>query len=110
MKEIARMPDITCVCGGSGISQYRGFTTPCHHCADREIAGLRAKVAELDIRRREGRHLLQRLVKRIRDNEMIVVESSLGKLAEQVADYLNRTHDPADILRGNKEGADNGEG
>lgn len=55
----------------------------------------------LDGRRREARMLLTRMVKYCREDKATTARATrLERLVEQVADYLNRTHDPADILRG----------
>ncbi len=59
-----------------------------------------AENAALNIRRREGRGLLQRLVKYVtEDRAETPGKTRLARLTEQVDDYLNRTHDPKDILR-----------
>lgn len=56
---------------------------------------------ELELRRREGRGLLQRLVKYVREDRATTQRATrLARLVDQVADYLNRTHRPSDVLRG----------
>jgi hypothetical protein len=60
---------------------------------------------EIDDRRREMRRLLTRLVKYVReDRAQTPGVTRLARLTDQVADYLNRTRDPADILRGAGDG------
>ena len=50
---------------------------------------LARKVTELDGRRREGRRIIHKLLAKPDDAEW----------RAKVADYLNRTHDPKDVLR-----------
>ncbi len=58
------------------------------------------RVAELDMRRREGRKLLARMVKYCREDKATTERATrLERLVTQVAGYLNRTHKPSDILR-----------
>lgn len=60
----------------------------------------REQNAALDGRRREGRQLLRRLVKYVREDRAVTPGSTrLERLTEQVDDYLRRTEDPNDILR-----------
>ncbi|HEU4544315.1 MAG TPA: hypothetical protein VFR23_24505 [Jiangellaceae bacterium] len=66
-----------------------------------ENAELRDELERHDGRRREGRQLLRRLVKYIREDRAETKGSTrLFRLTDQVADYLERTNDPNDILRG----------
>jgi len=68
----------------------------CEH----ELATLRTEVHQLNIARREGRGLLQRMVKYVREDRAVTPGSTrLARLAAQVDDYLNRTHKPSDVLR-----------
>jgi hypothetical protein len=67
------------------------------HCT--ECARLEAEIAALNIRRREGRGLLQRMVKLAREPAVSAGFTRLERVIAQVDDYLSRTHDPKDILR-----------
>lgn len=58
-------------------------------------------VERLDRERREARALLVRMVKCVREDRAITPgKTRLSRLTAQVDDYLKRTHDPRDILRG----------
>lgn len=51
-------------------------------------------------RLREARQLLRRMVKYAREDKAVTPRSTrLERLTEQVADYLQRTHNPRDLLR-----------
>jgi hypothetical protein len=66
-----------------------------------QLAAAIERAHQLDIRRRESRQLLQRMVKYVREDKAVTPRATrLERLTEQVADYLERTHDPNDILRG----------
>lgn len=59
------------------------------------------QLSECDNRRREARMLLVRMVKAVREESVIIpVTTRIVRLTAQVDDYLKRTHDPNDILRG----------
>lgn len=73
-----------------------------------QLSAATARASELEIRVHESRALLQRLVKRVRDNEMVTPESKLGQATAQVTDYLQRTHDPRSILRTDGKAETNG--
>jgi hypothetical protein len=62
-----------------------------------EQAAMRLK--ELEGRRREGRMLLAQFVRYVRAERTASNTARLYKLCDTVADYLNRTSEPADILR-----------
>ena len=65
-----------------------------------ELAERDQRIAELDGRRREGRQLLRRMVKYVtEDRAETPGNTRLARLTKQVADYLDRTHDPKDVLR-----------
>ena len=69
--------------------------------AERENAELRERAERLDGRRREGRQLLRRMVKYATEDRAETPGSTrLARLTEQVRDYLSRTGEPTDILRG----------
>lgn len=56
---------------------------------------------ECDGRRREARQLLIRMVKYVREDGAVTPgKTRLSRLTDQVSDYLKRTQDPSDILRG----------
>jgi hypothetical protein len=58
---------------------------------------------ECDGRRREARQLLARMVKYVREDRAVTPGvTRLSRLTDQVEDYLKRTQDPSDILRGEK--------
>lgn len=58
------------------------------------------------IRAHESRALLQRMVKYVREDRAETPGNTrLARLTDQVADYLQRTHDPRSILRGDAEAA-----
>lgn len=53
-----------------------------------------------DIRRREARALLVRMVKYVREDQAVTPGTTrLARLTDEVDAYLKRTHDPSDILR-----------
>ena len=59
------------------------------------------QLSECDNRRREARMLLVRMVKYVREDRAVTPgKTRLARLTDQVDDYLKRTHDPSDILRG----------
>jgi hypothetical protein len=61
------------------------------------------RLHQLEIRRRESRQLLHRLVKYVREDAAATPGTTrLARLTEQVIDYLNRTSEPNDILRANE--------
>ena len=67
-----------------------------------EEADLLKENRKLGIQRSECRMLLAKMVRHVRREHGLdgsVSSAQLVALAEQVADYLNRTHDPRDILR-----------
>lgn len=65
-----------------------------------QVASLELELEAADRRRREGRGLLRRLVKYVREDRAETPGSTrLARLTDTVDDYLRRTHDPADILR-----------
>jgi len=65
-----------------------------------ELAWRDKRIAELEGRRRESRQLLHRMVKYvIEDRAKTPGKTRLARLTEQVRDYLDRTHEPKDILR-----------
>lgn len=60
-----------------------------------------ARIAELEAVRRELRQLLHRMVKYVTEDRATTPGvTRLARLTEQVRDYLQRTSDPSDILRG----------
>lgn len=64
------------------------------------VAELEAENERLDGRRREGRQLLARFVKYVREDRAKTDGfTRLARLTDSVADYLERTADPKDILR-----------
>lgn len=73
----------------------RNSACDCSAAFERRRA-LEAEVKRLDVRRRDGRQLLARLVRSVQKDRN---SSHLDGLMEQVADYLNRTADPNDLLR-----------
>lgn len=59
-----------------------------------------AQLTALDGRRQEGRELLRRLVKYVREDRAVTPgKTRLARLTDEVADYLARTADPNDVLR-----------
>lgn len=68
--------------------------------AERLLVTFEVENLKLDGRRREGRQLLARMVKYCREDKATTARTTrLERLVEQVADYLQRTHEPRDILR-----------
>ncbi len=66
-------------------------------CGCDETERLRGRV-------REGRQLLRKMVKYVREDRAVTPGlTRLARLTDQVADYLRRTEDPTDILRGGGE-------
>jgi hypothetical protein len=65
-----------------------------------ELSEAKAEAHALDIRRRESRQLLKRMVKYVREDRATTRGvNRLARLTDQVEDYLRRTEDPRDILR-----------
>lgn len=68
--------------------------------SERLLATFEEENVKLDSRRIEGRQLLRRMVKYVREDRAVTPgKTRLERLTSQVADYLNRTHEPRDILR-----------
>ncbi len=71
--------------------------------SEAEVARLTRELDAADGRLREGRQLLARMVKYCREDKATTTRATrLERLVEQVAGYLNRTHEPRDILRQGK--------
>jgi len=68
---------------------------------DGNVEGVEPLDGQLKIRCHEQRMLLHRLVKYVREDRAETPgKTRLARLTAQVLDYLNRTADPRDILRG----------
>ena len=66
-----------------------------------KLALAEVKVGRLDVRRLEMRQLLRRMVKYVREDKAVTPGlTRLSRLVEKVDDYLKRTGEPTDILRG----------
>ncbi len=84
-----------------------GGPTACVQCAERiteleaALAGRDRRIAALEIRRSESRQLLHRLTKYVKEDRATTPgKTRLARLTDQVADYLARTGEPTDIVRG----------
>jgi hypothetical protein len=76
-----------------------------------ELKARDERIAELEGRRREMRQLLHRLVKYVREDRASTPGvTRLARLTDQVADYLSRTNDPNDALRGDHLAGGKGDG
>ena len=65
-----------------------------------KLAAAIERAEKLEIRRREGRQLLHRLIKYVREDRAVTPGSTrLVRLVDDVDDYMKRTNDPNDILR-----------
>ncbi len=70
-----------------------------------QLTQTQAELHQVGARAHEARALLQRMVKYVREDEATTPGTTrLERLTSQVADYLQRTHDPMSILRDSASG------
>lgn len=71
------------------------------HESKQDLAEFGRLLHECDGRRREARQLLIRMVKYVREDRAVTPgQTRLSRLTDEVSNYLKRTQDPSDILRG----------